>query len=249
MISPLHRSGAAVPLDPAEEVRRLREEHLLLLSELRHRSRNTLARIRAILRSMSDTSDSIEDFTLHLEGRLDAIARVQVCILQDPMAKISLGMLIAEELMAYQLQEGERLRMDGPEVRVSSSTAETLGLALHELATNALKFGALSVPRGRIDLRWRVKALENDRKLHIDWRESGGPALSGQPAHSGFGREVLERSLPFELDADVQMVFAARGLECSMVLPLAGMEFDAAAGRRSAPPAARPSPQQDGEEP
>ena len=221
-----------------DEVRRLRGEHQLLLSELQHRTRNTLARLRAILRSMAETAGSVEDFTMHLEGRLDAVARVQAYVTHDPAAKVGLDMLVAEELLAYQAQEGGRLTMEGSTVRVSSAIAESLGLALHELATNALKFGALSVPEGRISIRWRVKAVGPYRKLLIKWRETLGPELSGTPSHSGFGREVLERSLPFEVDAEVSLLFKPQGLECTIALPLAGLDFD---GNDPTAPRTRPA--------
>lgn len=210
---------------PDDEVRRLRGERELLLSELQHRTRNTLARIRAILSIMSETAGSIEDFTMHLEGRIDAIARAQAYVTHDPAAMTRLDMLIADEFMAIQVQEGGRLTMTGPPVRIPPRVAESLGLALHELATNALKFGAFSTSQGRVGVRWRVRAIGTYRQLLIEWRESDGPIVAGSTGHIGFGRTVLERSLPFELDAEVDLTFEASGVGCVIALPLTGLDF------------------------
>lgn len=183
------------------------EQQLARFAELQHHMRNTLAVIRSIVRHTMEKSDSVEDAAAHLEGRINAFARVQAAITRHPSLGINLALIVAEELRAAGGREGDNLTIDGPALPLTAKAGETFGLVIHELATNALKYGALSNRTGRIDIEWRVE----DDTLHFLWAESGAHGL--KPAERrGFGFEVLERTLPYELGAAVDLRIAPGGL-------------------------------------
>ncbi|WP_114949111.1 sensor histidine kinase [Microvirga calopogonii] len=155
--------------------RKVAEEHrTVLLAELQHRVRNTLAVIRSIARQTAETSETVEDYALHFEGRLNALARVQAAVTRDPTAGIALGLLVSEELLSCAAQEGERFSMSGPDVCLRPKAAETLGLAIHELATNAVKYGALSTPRGHVTVAWLRIPIQSGRGFRFDAGQHSG---------------------------------------------------------------------------
>jgi PAS domain S-box-containing protein len=206
----------------ASDVTSLREaaEHQrVLLAELQHRVRNTLGVIRSIARRTAQTSTSMEDYAMNLEGRIDAFARVQSAVTRDPRNGIELAALVAEELRAASMREGEGLLVEGPPLRLNPQAAETLGLALHELATNAIKYGALSVPRGRVEVTWTVAAEAGPPMLVFVWRESGVP-ISVPPNRRGFGSEILERTPVYQLNGQSRLAFGADGVHYTVSLPL-----------------------------
>nr|WP_041756582.1 sensor histidine kinase [Bradyrhizobium sp. ORS 278] len=190
-----------------------------LLAELQHRVRNMLAVIRSIIRRTGESSESAEDFASHLEGRIAALSRIQAVVTRDPLAGFDLTELIADELRAGAAREDRQYSLSGPAVRIKAKAAESIGLAMHELATNALKFGALTVPRGFIDIAWRLDERDAVRWLVIDWIETG---LSGRvigPSRHGFGTVLLEQMLPYEVGARVIRRFEPSGLRCEIRLP------------------------------
>lgn len=201
------------------ELKQAEEHQRLLLAELQHRVRNTLAVTRAIVRRTLQNSASVEDYANHLEGRIDAFARVQAAVTRNPIGGVDLEALFAEELRAYRWREGERLTFAGPAIRLKPKAAETVALAIHELATNALKYGALSAPTGRLDIVWQRRLGETSASLAIDWRESGVSPMPVQPTRRGFGTEVLLHMLAYELNATVELNFQPAGLACHIVLP------------------------------
>jgi PAS domain S-box-containing protein len=147
----------------------------LLVAELQHRVRNTLAVIRAIARRTARTSTTVEGYAMHLDGRIDALARVQGAVTRDPIAGVDLESLVAEELIAHAGREDGAVHIAGPPVRLQPKAAEAFGLAIHELATNAVKYGALSSPHGRIRATWRVERDGSGPCLAFEWKESGIP--------------------------------------------------------------------------
>lgn len=207
-----------------DDLRRLREHERLLLAELQHRVRNTLSVIRSIARRTAETSESVEDYAMHLDGRIDAFARVQTAVTRDPSIGVSLLNLVAEELVAATAREGENVTIAGPGVRLPAKEAETFGLAVHELTTNAIKFGALSQPQGHIDIRWEVSDLEEADAcvLRFIWKESGVDLDPDSPRRRGFGTELLERTLSYQLRARAEQVFEPDGVRCTIIMPLPG---------------------------
>ena len=163
----------------AEEVRSL------LIGELNHRIKNTLANVQAIARQSLRQSASLGQFETSFSGRLQALARAHSILSNATWASAPLHQLIDDQISSGTL-DGDRLRRSGPPVQLDPDTMLRLALTLHELGTNAAKYGALSVPQGSVDLDWR----HEDGVLTLTWRESGGPVVA-PPAHSGFGTTLI----------------------------------------------------------
>ncbi|HEX2527225.1 MAG TPA: CheR family methyltransferase [Geminicoccus sp.] len=203
-----------------ERLRQSESQAKLLLGELQHRVRNTLAVVRSIARRSAVNSKTVEDYAAHLDGRLNAFARVQAVTTRDPAAGLDLEMLVADELLAHAAREGEQVSViKGPKVRLQPRTAETFGLALHELATNAVKYGALTSPKGRIEVSWRFEEREGGRYLVLDWIETGVQLDAAGPQRRGFGTELIERTLAYELGGETGLQFGSNGLRCTIRLP------------------------------
>jgi len=212
-------TGVVITFIDVTAVTRAEERQRLLLAELQHRVRNTLGVVRSIARRSAETSTSVEDYASHLDGRLNAFARTQAMVTRDPEGGVDLEYLVVEELLGYNAREGEQLRVTGPAVRFQPKAAETFALAIHELATNAIKYGALSQPSGRVDVSWRVENGSDPTQLIFDWLERGGPRVE-PPQRKGFGSELLERTLAFELKGKTTLTFNPSGLHCTIVIPL-----------------------------
>ena len=192
-----------------------------LLAELQHRVRNTLAVIRSIVRRTAESSETLEDFAGHLDGRIAAFSRVQVALTRDPLAGFDLAEMIAEELRACVAREGEQFTLRGPVVLLQPKAAESIGLAVHELATNAVKHGALAVAGGHVEVSWRRETREDKAWLSLDWSESGMTGRRVAQMREGFGTVLLLRTLPYDLGATVARTFAPPGFRCNISFPLA----------------------------
>ncbi|MBI5260799.1 MAG: PAS domain-containing protein [Bradyrhizobium sp.] len=212
-------AGVVITFVDVTAVIRAEERQRLLLSELQHRVRNTLGVVRSIARRTAQTSPTVEDFAAHLDGRLNAFARTQAMVTRDPDGGVDLEYLIVEELLAYNAREGEQVRISGPNVRLQPKPAETFALAVHELATNALKYGALREPSGRIEISWRIDETGIPPQLIFDWRERGGPTVTA-PRRKGFGTELLERTLAFEFKGRTNLTFNPLGVHYTTTIPL-----------------------------
>jgi len=212
-------AGVVITFIGVTAITRAEERQRLLLAELQHRVRNTLGVVRSIARRSAETSTSVEEYASHLDGRLNALARIQAMVNRDPEGGFDLEYLIVEELLGYNAREGDQLRVSGPPVRLQPKAAETFALALHELATNAIKYGALSQPAGRLDVSWRLDDADGTKRLIFDWRERGGPPVT-PPKRKGFGGELLERTLAFELKGKTTLTFDPSGLHCTILIPI-----------------------------
>ncbi len=187
----------------------------------RHHVRNTLAMLRDVVRRSSARHDDAQDFTAHLESRLDAVFRIQTTIANGLLDGVSLGTLIADELLAQSAMEGEALTVEGPDVLLRPDAAATVALTIHELAVNAIKFGALSAPHGRIAVSWIVEAGEGAEPwLALDWIESGVDGVPSEPPRRGFGLDVIDRALTYQFDGTSTLRFAPGGIACTVRLPL-----------------------------
>jgi two-component system CheB/CheR fusion protein len=212
-------AGVVVTFIDVTAITRAEERQRLLLAELQHRVRNTLGVVRSIARRSAETSSTVEDYAAHLDGRLNAFARTQALVTRDPEGGVDLEYIVVEELLGYHAREGEQVQVSGPAVRLQPKASETFGLALHELATNALKYGALSQPAGRVEISWRIDEASEPARLIFEWRERGGPAVE-PPRRRGFGMELLERTVDFELKGQTTLTFDPSGLQCTISIPL-----------------------------
>lgn len=195
------------------------EAHLrLLLRELTHRSKNLLAVIQAMARQTSRHAGSIEGFLDQFGARLQALAASHDLLVRESWYGASLGELVRSQLGAYLGNDGRQIVIAGPAVALKPEAAQNLGLALHELAVNAAKFGALSVPNGRVSITWDRGGETEQDALALDWHEEFGPKVKLR-RKKGFGSMVIERNLARALDASVNLDFDPDGLRCHIVIP------------------------------
>lgn len=190
-----------------------------LVAELQHRVRNTLAVVRSIARRTAERSATTDEMISHFEGRLNAFSRVQSIVTRSPGAGVDLKGIVEDELLAVATREGRQLSIKGPEVFLKPRAAESVSLAVHELATNAVKYGALSAQNGRVRVAWERRNHARPEQLQLEWLESG---LDREPRadREGFGHEMLLRTLPCDLAAETSIEFTQDGLRFTMILAL-----------------------------
>lgn len=219
-------AGAAVRISGViadeTELRTSERRSSALTQELQHRVKNILAVVRSLSKQTLQTALTLEDYGSHFDGRLSALARVQSVIIRRGAAGADVEELVREEFL-QQATDGEgQLEVRGPQVTLPPKVAETMGLALHELAVNAVKFGALSAKRGHVTVQWTLTEGGAGRKrfLELSWIESGVPLVVTDPSRSGFGRQLIEQGLPYQLDAETSFRLEPGGLRCMFRLPL-----------------------------
>ena len=202
----------------SEELALRLEMQCRLAAELQHRLRNNLALMRSVVRRSHETAESPEEFALHLEARIGALARLQGALATAGAAGIELEDVVRTELIASAVPE-KRYALQGPAVWLRAKAAESLGLAVHELATNSLKYGALGASAGKLAVVWDMTGGERPH-LWLSWSESGVTIATLAPRRRGFGQELLECSLPYELNARTQLTFSPGGVHCTIEMPL-----------------------------
>jgi two-component system, chemotaxis family, CheB/CheR fusion protein len=193
----------------------------LLLRELTHRVKNTLTVMQSIIRQTWRSSQSGEDFVSRIEGRIAALANSHGLLVETDWQGADLNALIQSQVGSYVVANPSRLQLQGEPIRLPADVATPFGLVLHELATNAAKYGALSVDKGRVDLSWSEEKSGNGAHvLRVVWRERGGPPVK-KPATNGFGSRLIETGLP---TAVVRHEFRGEGVTCTIDLPWGGEE-------------------------
>jgi PAS domain S-box-containing protein len=194
------------------------EAHLrLLLRELTHRSKNLLAVIQAMARQTARHAGSIDSFLTQFGARLQALAASHDLLVRESWHGASFDELIRSQLSVYLESDEPQVSIEGPELALKPEAAQNLGLAVHELSANAARFGALSVPEGRVAIEWRVGNGPTD-PIEFEWRERAGPRVKPRRKR-GFGTMVIETNLTRALDAKVDMTFDPDGLRCLVVIP------------------------------
>ncbi len=196
-----------------EKVRRHQD---LLMAELDHRVKNTIATIQALVKYSSTGATGIDTFTQSVQDRLYAMARTHGLLTQARWEGINLQQIIAGQFEPY--GGPDRVVATGPALMLKPKTALSFSLALHELITNAAKYGALSVPEGRVEIAWKEQIREGERWLALRWAEHGGPAVA-PPTRVGFGRVLLEQTLAYDVDGEVDLDFRPEGLVCTAAIP------------------------------
>ncbi|MGC2157903.1 MAG: HWE histidine kinase domain-containing protein [Pseudolabrys sp.] len=195
------------------------EAHLrLLLRELTHRSKNLLAVIQAMARQTARHTGSVETFLTQFGARLQALAESHDLLIRESWYGASLGELVRSQLGGYLDGLATQISIEGPAIAIKPEAAQNLGLALHELAVNAAKFGALSAPTGRVAITWNRLENVDGNAVELDWREKLGPKVRTR-RRKGFGSMVIERNLARALDAKVDLEFDPDGLHCHIVIP------------------------------
>ncbi|MEQ1698334.1 MAG: PAS domain S-box protein [Hyphomicrobiaceae bacterium] len=190
-----------------------------LMRELTHRSKNLLAVIDAMARQTVRSADSLADFEKRFSSRIQGLAASHDLLVSQNWAAASLRELISKHIQIFSGDIHSRLESSGPDVYVGVEAAQTIGLALHELATNSVKYGALSRPGGKIHVHWSFENMSGDRKgLCVVWQERGGPPVT-KPARTGFGHIVIERMVAQSLSGDVTLNYAPGGLIWTLRFP------------------------------
>lgn len=207
----------SVAVDISE--RKANEDQLrLLLRELTHRCKNLLAVIHAIARQTAARTRSVDDFLDSFSARLVAMGCSHDLLIADDWHGASLRMLVERQLGEHADRFGDNIAIEGEDVMLKPEAVQNLGLALHELAANAEKYGSLSAPHGQVSIRWQF--CEEASKLQLVWQEKGGPPVT-PPERSGFGRAMIETVVGRALEGDVMLSFPPKGVRCEIVIPSA----------------------------
>jgi two-component sensor histidine kinase len=202
-----------------EASHQIEQRQALLVRELHHRVKNTLATVQALVGATGRSSNSFEEFYRSFSKRIASLAKTHNLLTEDYWQTASLREIALTELRPFAETRQPRFMLIGPPVELSADLAVPVGMALHELTTNAVRYGALSVPAGYVRVQWSVTETEGVRKLHLEWSEFGGPTVE-EPKHRGFGSTLLQRVLPMQCKAEVEVQYSPEGLRFQMDAPL-----------------------------
>ncbi|KMO22419.1 sensor histidine kinase [Methylobacterium platani] len=199
--------------------RRMQEQQTTMLHELNHRVKNTLATVQSLARQARGG----EAQAAQLEARILALSKTHDLLTREDWTGASLRDVLENELAPYRTG-ADHITLDGPDVPLPPRYALAIGMTVHELATNAAKYGALSDVGGQVRVAWRLVHCEaGDRRLHLDWQESGGPRVE-PPSRSGFGTRLIAGGMQRELGGEVRLTFDPTGLRCLLDVPLQGSQ-------------------------
>jgi PAS domain S-box-containing protein len=212
-------SGISGVIHDITDRKHAEERQQLLIRELHHRVKNTLATVQAIVGSTARTANSIDEFYQGFVGRIVSLAHTHNLLTEDLWQKAELEELVQTELGPYEDEARNRIVVEGPHLELPSEAAVPIGMAIHELTTNAAKHGALSTFGGQVEVSWRIEPGTKRPMLHFSWQENGGPRVTS-PARQGFGSRLLQRVLTTQLQAQVKMDFHEDGLSFTMVMPI-----------------------------
>ena len=230
-VSPLKRVdgaliGASIITRDISDLRRAEEHQKLLVAELSHRVKNTLAVVVSIASQTLSRAGSLAEFGELFRGRIQALAAAHSLLTAADWEAADLRALVEQAVEPYRAGDGANIEIRGERVLLRPNAALTLSLILHELTTNAAKYGALQNADGQIAVDWTVE-IDGRRQLHLRWNETGGPRVR-PPARRGFGVNLIERSVAYELDGSASLEYRAEGVSCEITLPLPGGAGEAA---------------------
>lgn len=211
--------GAVNMLVDISERKTAETRQKLLVDELNHRVKNTLATVQSLVKQTSRGSRSSDDFRQLLEGRLIALSQAHDQLSRRNWQNAALDDIAIASLAPYRNETASNMSISGERVDLDPRSALTVAMIFHELATNAAKYGSLSRQKGRLDVTWQVGRNGSSRRLHICWRESGGPKVK-PPSRRGFGTLLVERGVEVELEGMARLDFLPAGLSCEIELPL-----------------------------
>jgi two-component system, chemotaxis family, CheB/CheR fusion protein len=212
-----HLQLILLAIEDITERRRAEREREMLVGELNHRVKNSFAVIRA-LATQGDGARSSEEYRQVLLGRMDALARTHDLLFQSHWQGADLRSL-ADTLRPFAGERSEAIEVDGAPVELNARQALSLSLVLHELATNGAKYGALSVPEGRVRFSWQVEHADDGRHLRLLWQERHGPPVAA-PQKTGFGTELTRRAFEFELGGTADLAFEPEGVRLEASFPV-----------------------------
>jgi two-component sensor histidine kinase len=212
--------GAAIErLRVLDELREAVRQRDLLINELNHRVKNTLATVQSITFQTLRNAPTIDHASSAIESRLIALSKVHDVLTDRSWSAVDVHEIVRQAVEPHRSRGESRIDVEGPRVRIPPRMALAIAMALQELVTNALKYGALSNESGEIRVRWQLHGLSSPPRLELIWEESGGPHVD-PPARRGFGTRLIERSLAHDLGGNVRIEFASTGVVCSVDAPL-----------------------------
>jgi len=203
-----------------------------LTRELNHRVKNTLANVLSIIALTRRRATNLHEFADGLDGRIRALSATHDLLTQSDWGTTPIRSVVQAELLPYAQDGDHRIDLQGPDIELAPNDALSLGLATHELATNAAKYGALSKPGGTVSVHWR---LIKEALVRIEWQERGGPAVSPQRGR-GFGTDLIERIVAHELKNPVELIFDPEGVRCVLTIPVRRPSAFAIRASRSSSP-------------
>jgi PAS domain S-box-containing protein len=216
--------GASKIARDMTERRRADEHRKTLMDELNHRVKNTMAVIQSIASQTLGHASTLDEAREAFGSRLINLATAHDVLTRESWRSANLAEIILDTVKPHGGGEN-RFRIEGPDLRLSPSAALAIAMALHELSTNAAKYGALSKETGQVAVVWQIEGKGADRRLVLHWQESGGPPVT-TPKRKGFGSRLIERALAAELSGEVRVEYQSSGLECTIIAPLpAGQEL------------------------
>jgi two-component system CheB/CheR fusion protein len=217
------RGSVGVIVDISER-KRAEEHQTRLMHELQHRVKNLLASVSALTQRMAANGEdrrTVADFAAALDGRIVALGALQDVLSKNAWQSVDLAQIVASVLAPYTGSGTgeEKLSISGPSIMLKPSAATTLGMALHELATNAAKYGALSVPQGSVNVSWEIRSEAQGRRLVLFWTERNGPPITAFPTR-GFGSRFIVDAISYELEGVARLSFHPEGVRCGIEFPL-----------------------------
>jgi PAS domain S-box-containing protein len=198
------------------ERKRTEQHQALLVAELDHRVKNILAQVAVVASSTRQGSRSIDEFLRSLDGRIQSMAAAHSLLSKSGWQSAGLDTLVRNQLAPY--ATGANVRISGTDIALPPAKIQALARVLHELATNAAKYGALSIPGGRVSVSWDCKPDGKATKLILTWREFGGPSVASE-IQSSYGIDLIRNLIPHELGGMVDLVFPAEGASCKIEFP------------------------------
>ena len=203
------------------DLKGLQDRQQVLLAELQHRTRNLLAVVQAMARQTLRANPTGDGFAEMFESRLRAQSRVQGLLARADYQLIDLRTIVEGELIAHGGDDPAKVKVEGPVVELPPASAQVMALALHELATNAAKHGALRQDGARLSVTWRMEEQDGKPMVLVEWRESGVAMPDpNAPRRKGYGAELIERALPYQLNARTELEFGEDGVRCRIAVPI-----------------------------
>ena len=214
--TPLAMTGFSTDIS----TRKFAEEHRTVLArELIHRVKNTLATVQAVVSQTLRDAQSLEDASSAISGRIASLGAAQELLIQDEVEGAAIGDIVDRAMLPFKDRDGARISAFGPHLRLSPEITLALAMTLHELATNAIKYGALSVPEGRIAIEWSIKGEGADRRLFFCWTEHDGPPVT-PPTRTGFGTRMIERVLRQHVRGEAVIRYPVTGVRFEIEAPV-----------------------------
>ena len=198
------------------ERKQVEQHQVLLVSELDHRVKNILAQVAVVAVSTRQGSHSVDEFLRSLNGRIQSMAAAHMLLSKSGWQSVGLDALVRSQLAPYATDTN--ITISGTDIMLTAAETQAVAKVLHELATNAAKYGALSIPGGQVSVNWDRKSNGDGTNLMLVWEELGGPPVKSE-VHASYGTNLIRHLIPHELGGMVDLAFASQGVRCKIEIP------------------------------